>query len=331
MTQDEKYMYRALQIATWGAGNVAPNPMVGCVIVAQNRIIGEGWHMRYGEGHAEVNAVADVKPEDVDLLRESTFYVSLEPCNHTGKTPPCTELLLKICPKRVVICNLDPNPVVAGKGIARLQKAGIETEVGILEDVGKEVNKRFFTYHIQKRPYIILKWAMTADNFIARSNYDSKWISNTQARQLVHKWRTEEQAIMIGSNTALYDNPHLTSRDYAGKNPIRILVGKVAKIPKTHHIFDQEAQTILYEGEPEMIVKKMYQQQITSVLIEGGSKLLTSFIEADFFDEIRVIQNPEMHFQTGIPAPKIRGILVAEKKIEKNLAFFYQNSKTIIW
>jgi diaminohydroxyphosphoribosylaminopyrimidine deaminase/5-amino-6-(5-phosphoribosylamino)uracil reductase len=324
MNQDEQYMSRALQIAQWGVGKVAPNPMVGCVIVAQNRIIGEGWHAEYGQAHAEVNAVADVRHEDTHLFPESTFYVSLEPCNHTGKTPPCTDLLLRVKPQKVVICNTDSNPIVAGKGIARLREAGIEVVTGILEKEGKELNKRFFTYHTQKRPYLILKWAKTADNFIAREDYSSKWISNAQARQLVHQWRAEEQAIMVGANTALYDNPSLTVRDFVGKNPIRIVVGRQDRLPIDSHIFNQEAPTLAYQNDLPTLLQKLYEQQIISVLVEGGAKLLNSFLEADLFDEIREIQAPDVCFEKGIKAPIARGILVEQKKISKNLINFYK-------
>ncbi len=331
MTTDQLYMHRALQIAQWGKGKTAPNPMVGCVIVAQDRIIAEGWHTEYGQPHAEVNAVARVGKDDIALLPESTFYVTLEPCNHTGKTPPCTDLLLAVRPKRVVICNTDPNPLVAGKGIKRLQEAGITIQTGVLAEAGKELNKRFFTYHLAQRPYIILKWAMTADNFIAREDFTSKWISNPLARQIAHQWRTEEQAILVGTRTALHDNPQLTSRDYAGKNPTRVLAGKAGKIPATHHIFDTQAETIALEGSPQEIVQNLYEKKIISVLIEGGKYVLESFLEAELFDELRVIQNPEMYFQTGISAPKIRGSWVSEKKIQENSIFFYRNSKSIIW
>lgn len=324
-TLDEQYMQRALQIAQWGAGKVAPNPLVGCVIVAQNRIIGEGWHAQFGEAHAEVNAVANVLPADQYLLAESTFYVTLEPCNHTGKTPPCTELLLRVRPRRVVVCNLDCNPIVAGKGIARLQEAGIAVEVGVLEQAGKELNKRFFTYHTLKRPYIILKWAMTADHFIARTDYSSKWISNAQARQLAHKWRAEEQAIMIGSNTALHDNPALTVRDYVGKNPIRVLVGKAERLPADANLFDEQAPTLAYATDLPTLMQELYAQKIISVLVEGGAMLLQGLIEANLYDEIRTIQNPKVLFEQGIKAPVARGVLVESHVFSKNIINFYKN------
>lgn len=319
-------MYRTLQIAAWGAGKVAPNPMVGCVIVAQERILSEGWHAQYGEAHAEVNAITQVTQADTHLLSESTLYVSLEPCNHTGKTPPCTDLLLQIRPKKVIVCNLDPNPLVAGKGINKLREAGIEVEVGLLAKEGAILNKRFFTFHTLKRPYITLKWAMTADNFIARNDFSSKWISNPQARQLAHQWRTEEQAIMIGTNTAIYDNPRLTARDYKGENPTRIIIDKHGRIPKDHHLFDGQAPTILYtEALPE-IMQDLYERNIVSVLVEGGAGLLNSLLNTGLFDEIRTIQNPEVFFQEGINAPAPQGFLVDEQVFSKNLFKTYRKN-----
>ena len=204
-------MQRALELARLGMGYVSPNPMVGCVVVHNDLIIGEGWHRQYGGPHAEVNAINSVA--DKTLLPESTVYVSLEPCNHWGKTPPCTDLLLSHHPRRVVICNADTNPKAAG-GLQRLQAAGIVVETGLLEQEGRWLNRRFFTVVKQGRPHIILKWAQTADGYMARSDYSSKWISNVYARQLVHKWRSEEDAIMVGRNTARYDNPQLTNREW---------------------------------------------------------------------------------------------------------------------
>ena len=237
-------MRRALELAENGRGQVSPNPLVGCVIEHHGKIIGEGWHQKYGEAHAEVNAVNSVK--DKSLLKEACVYVSLEPCAHFGKTPPCADLLVENQVKKVVICNTDPNPLVAGKGIVKLREAGIEVETGILEKEGLELNKRFFHYLEKKRPYIILKWAETADGFIARKNFDSKWISNTLSRKLVHKWRTEEDAILVGTNTALYDNPQLNARDWTGNNPVRIVIDRHLKLPADLHLFDEQIPTICY-------------------------------------------------------------------------------------
>ncbi|HEY1053815.1 MAG TPA: bifunctional diaminohydroxyphosphoribosylaminopyrimidine deaminase/5-amino-6-(5-phosphoribosylamino)uracil reductase RibD, partial [Emticicia sp.] len=222
---EEKYMLRALQLAEIGRGQVSPNPMVGCVIVHNHEIIGEGWHQKYGSWHAEVNAVNSV--QDPSKLTQSTVYVTLEPCSHFGKTPPCADLLVKHQVKKVIICNDDPNPLVAGKGIAKLRAAGIEVEQGLLAEKGRALNARFFTYVEKQRPYIILKWAETADGFIAGENYDPVKISNALSHKLAHKWRSEEDAIMVGTNTARYDNPKLNAREWQGtKNPVRIVLDK---------------------------------------------------------------------------------------------------------
>src|SRR6478609_11980434 len=200
MSSDEQFMQRAFELAKLGAGSVSPNPMVGCVIVHRGEIIGEGWHKKYGEAHAEVNAIDSVKEKKV--LNESVVYVTLEPCSHFGKTPPCADLLIQHRVKKVVVSNLDSNPLVSGNGVKKLRAAGIEVVTGILDKAGRELNKRFFTFMEKQRPYIILKWAETADGFIARENYDSKWISNEHSRKLVHQWRTEEDAVLVGSRTA---------------------------------------------------------------------------------------------------------------------------------
>ena len=217
-------MQRALQLARLGAGAVSPNPMVGCVVVHGGKIIGEGWHRKYGEAHAEVNAVNAVF--DKSLLSESDIYVTLEPCSHFGKTPPCADLLIRHQVRKVTVCNYDPNPLVAGQGIEKLRQAGIEVEVGLLAEEGRELNKRFFTSIEKKRPYIILKWAESADGFIAKKNYEAVQISNLLSRRFVHKMRSEEDAIMIGTNTARYDNPTLNTRFWTGKNAVRVLIDK---------------------------------------------------------------------------------------------------------
>jgi diaminohydroxyphosphoribosylaminopyrimidine deaminase/5-amino-6-(5-phosphoribosylamino)uracil reductase len=215
-------MSRALELARLGFGKVSPNPMVGCIIVCEGKIIGEGFHQQYGGPHAEVNAIHSVK--DKTLLKQSTVYVTLEPCAHYGKTPPCAKLLVEHLVKKVIISNVDPNPLVSGKGIEILRSAGIEVETGLLEQEGLELNKRFFKSIRENAPYIILKWAQTADGFIARDDFDSKWISNKISRKLVHKWRSEEDAILVGKNTAKYDNPTLNVRDWVGKDPLRIVI-----------------------------------------------------------------------------------------------------------
>lgn len=319
-SQDEHFMLRALELAKKGLGNVSPNPMVGCVIVYEGKVIGEGWHQKYGEGHAEVNAVNSV--ENKALLKESTIYVTLEPCAHHGKTPPCADLLIRHLVKKVVICNSDPFEEVDGKGIDRLRKAGIEVELGVLENKGLELNKRFFTFHQKKRPYVVLKWAQTADGFVARENFDSKWISGEQSRKLVHKWRAEEDAIMVGTSTARYDNPSLTVRDWKGKNPLRIVLDKNLKLDPTLNLFDQSTHTVCYnlhnnekaknleyvklfkENLLEDILDDLYDRNIQSLFIEGGAKLLQSFIDQGLWDEARVF-TAEVEFEKGVVAPVI--------------------------
>lgn len=323
--EDELYMRRALELARLGRGSVSPNPMVGCVIVHNGRIIGEGWHQKYGDWHAEVNAVAAVN--DITLLKESTAYVTLEPCSHFGKTPPCADLLIKHQLQKVVICNIDTNPLVGGQGIARLRQAGIEVQTAISETEGRELNKRFFTFIEKKRPYIILKWAQTADGFIARENFDSKWISNDLSRTWVHKWRTEEDAIMVGTNTALHDNPKLNVRSWTGRNPVRIVIDLNLRLPSHLQLFDQKQPTICYNLiKNEMrenlywvqihnsaymlqeIMQDLYTRKIQSVIVEGGSKLLNSFIEQRLWDEARVFTSSQT-FGKGIEAPQIKAIL----------------------
>ncbi len=326
--QSSFYMQRALQLARLGAGSVSPNPMVGCVIVHDGKIIGEGWHQKYGESHAEVNAINSV--EDKSLLSESEVYVTLEPCSHYGKTPPCADLLIKHQVKKVFVCNHDPNPLVAGKGIEKLRQAGIEVETGILEAEGREVNKRFFTFIEKQRPYIILKWAESADGFIAKPNYEAVQISNALSRRFVHKMRAEEDAIMVGTNTAQYDNPKLDTRFWTGKNAIRIVIDKDLSLPKNLNIFDNSQETICYhsasispqpsldervqlntfislsveEGWGEVIIQDLYQRKIQSVIIEGGTILLQSFINSGLWDEAIVLKSKKV-LGEGINAPKL--------------------------
>ena len=242
---DTLFMQRALDLAETGRGSVSPNPMVGCVIVNQNQeIIGEGWHQAYGQAHAEVNAMQSVN--DPAQLGSSTLYVNLEPCSHHGKTPPCAEAIIRHQIPKVVIANADPNPLVAGRGVKMLREAGVEVLEGVLEEEGHQLNRRFFTYIEQERPYIILKWAETADGFMARENFDSKWISNLLSRKIVHKWRSEEDAIMIGKNTARFDNPKLTVRDWSGNNPLRIVVDRHLELSSNLIIFNRETPTVCY-------------------------------------------------------------------------------------
>ena len=296
------FMLRALELATLGRGHVSPNPMVGCVIVhtpngqepdAGARILGEGWHQRYGDWHAEVNAIRSVRPEDTHLLPEATVYVTLEPCSHWGKTPPCADLLIKNRVNRVVCCNDDPNPLVAGQGFAKLRAAGITVETGVLAEKGRELNARFFTFFDQKRPYIILKWAETTDGFITGEKGQPMSISGDLARRYVHRWRSEEDAIMIGTNTARIDNPRLNTRFWPGKNPTRIVIDNHLSLDQTLHLFDGSQPTLVYHQQPGIdlaareqvthvfthsltdLLTDLRQRNIQSVLVEGGTALLT--------------------------------------------------------
>ncbi len=329
---DEQYMSRALDLAQRGLQTVSPNPMVGCVIVHDGNIIGEGYHERYGEGHAEVNAIKSVT--ETHLLPESTVYVTLEPCSHFGKTPPCADLLIEKRVRRVVVCNVDPNPQVAGRGLQKLRDAGIEVETGLLEELGSDLNKRFFTFHQKHRPYVILKWAQTTDGFVARENFDSKWISGARSRQLVHKWRAEEDAIMVGTNTTRYDNPSLTVRDWEGKNPIRIILDRRLELAADLNIFDGSVPTYVFterkekplssvqyiqldQLNPANILQALYDLKIQSVFIEGGSKVLSSFIDAKLWDEARIFTSEQL-FQKGISAPTIFGKQSSEEIIDQD-------------
>lgn len=314
--QHEKYMRRALELAALGRLYASPNPMVGCVIVQNDLIIGEGWHQQYGGAHAEVNAVNSVV--DTAAILGSTVYVTLEPCAHQGKTPPCAELLSSLEPDRVVIATTDSNPKVGGKGISILEDAGIEVIIGVLSDYARRLNRRFFTAFEKNRPYVILKWAQTSDGFIARENYDSKWISNASSRKLVHKWRAEEDAILVGYNTAKHDNPGLTTRDWEGKNPLRIVIDPKMELANDSNLFDQSTPTYrivkdlveqegvisLPEITPQRILEALVNKEIHSIIIEGGSKTLQQFIDAELWDEARV-STSEAEFGKGINAPQL--------------------------
>ncbi|MDP2040543.1 MAG: bifunctional diaminohydroxyphosphoribosylaminopyrimidine deaminase/5-amino-6-(5-phosphoribosylamino)uracil reductase RibD [Algoriphagus sp.] len=315
---DHLYMRRALELAEWGSGNVSPNPMVGCVIVRDEKIIGEGYHQNFGEPHAEVNAVNSV--ENQEFLREATVYVTLEPCAHWGKTPPCANLLVEKQVKKVVIAAVDTNPLVGGKGIEILKNAGIEVETGVLEKEARWQNRRFFTQIEKNRPYVILKWAQTQDGFVARENFSSKWISGSQSRQLVHKWRAEEDAILVGKNTALHDNPSLNVRDWAGKNPMRIVLDAKLELSQNLTLFDQTIPTVCYNSKKSEIqenlnfvnlgdqfgmhdiLKDLHSRKIQSLIVEGGTKVLSQFIENSLWDEARIFTG-KVKFGTGISAP----------------------------
>ena len=326
-------MRRCLQLAKLAEGFVAPNPMVGAVLVYENKIIAEGFHQKYGEAHAEVNCIENVPEKFKHLIPKSTLYVSLEPCTHFGNTPPCTDLIIKHCIAKVVIACTDSYEKVNGSGIEKLRTAGIEVNTGILEAEAIELNKHFFTFHKKQRPYIILKWAQSSNLKIADENAASVKISNEITNRMVHKWRSEEAAIMIGTNTALYDNPLLTTRYWPGKNPLRIIIDKHLAIPAGNNIFNNEASSIIINtikneekdnilfyktGAEEnllaVIINLLYQRNINSLLVEGGTKLLQSFIDEGLWDEVRIITNKDLFIKEGITAPHFKNGLL--KKTE---------------
>jgi diaminohydroxyphosphoribosylaminopyrimidine deaminase/5-amino-6-(5-phosphoribosylamino)uracil reductase len=332
---DEHYMHRCLELAALGFPRVMPNPAVGCVIVCNDQIIGEGYHHAFGGKHAEVNAIESVK--DKSLLEKSTVYVSLEPCSHHGKTPPCADLLIKCKVKKVVLAITDPNPLVAGQGISKLKNAGIEVVSGILQKEAGELNKRFLTCYQKKRPYIILKWAQTTDGFIADQKGNSKWISNEASRLLVHKWRSEEQAILVGTNTAITDDPELTARDWPGSNPIRIVIDRDLTLSKKLHVFDHKVPTIVFNSKQnseeenlkyvqidfgknltEELLQVLFEQKIQSLIIEGGSYTLQQFINNNLWDEARVFTG-EKTFGKGIAAPELNSTPIAAQRIKGDL------------
>ena len=338
MTSDEHFMQRALELAKLGVGNVSPNPLVGCVIVCDDTIIGEGWHKKYGEAHAEVNAVNSVREKSV--LKNSTAYVSLEPCSHIGKTPPCADLLVLHGIKKVVIANNDPNPLVAGNGIKKLKEAGIEVVLGVLENEGRKLNRRFFTFIEDQRPIIILKWAQTQDGFIAHSNYESRWISSEFSRQLVHKWRSEEDAVLVGTKTAAHDNPTLSVRDWSGRNPTRVVIDRFLRLPSNLKLFDKTQKTICYnvlkhDEHPNLnlvrldeddfinqLVQDLYKQKIQSLIIEGGAQTLRLFIDAGLWDEARIFSSTRS-FGSGIAAPALKGDLISQELISNDSLKIY--------
>ena len=313
-----QFMRRALELAALGRGQVAPNPMVGCVIVKDNRIIGEGWHQKYGDSHAEINALKEISNKE--LLENAELYVTLEPCSHEGKTPSCAKEICKYPIKKVYICNFDSNPLVSGKGIELLKNAGIEVETGLLEEEGRELNAPFFTFHEKKRPYVVLKWAQTADRFIAPESGQPQWISNAFSRKIVHKWRADYMGIMVGSSTAEHDNPKLNTRDWKGNNPIRIIVDRKLSLGKELTIYTDSEPTITYnlledysEGNKiwikvqqanimHNIMTDLYERNVQSVMVEGGATIQNRLISDNLWDECCIFQSKQM-FGTGIKAP----------------------------
>lgn len=323
---DKDFMQRALVLAQQGWPQVAPNPMVGCVIVKNGEIIAESYHQKFGEAHAEVNAINNLSTEINPA--DCTLYVTLEPCSHFGKTPPCADLVIDRGFKKVVICNLDPNPLVAGKGIAKLKDAGIEVITGILEKEGRELNKRFFTFFEKKRPYYILKWAQTADGFISKlpvpKNREENLIGDKEQQIQSHQLRACEMAIMVGKNTVINDNPSLTTRLVKGKNPIRIFIDKNLEVPKHFNIYNSEAKTIVFNAIKEsnedtidfykldfaknilqQISDKLFDLKIQSVIIEGGAFLLNDFIKQKLYDEVIIFKNEKLKFKNGLKSPEI--------------------------
>ena len=347
----ELYINRCLQLAENGLGRTYPNPMVGSVVVHKGKIIGEGWHPKAGEAHAEVNAINSVK--DKGLLGSSTIYVSLEPCSHYGKTPPCSDLIIASGIKKVVIGTIDPFSKVAGRGIQKLIKAGCKVMVGILEKECQELNNRFFTFIKKERPFIILKWAESADGFIspgtsAENERIPVWISNAYSQQLVHKWRSEEQAILVGTNTAVADNPSLTTRKWHGPDPVRIAVDRQGRIPGNSALFDGKARTIVIsEADPSAfpsakgleitrvdfggnlphgICERLYSMGIQSLIIEGGRQTLQSFIKEDLWDEARIFTG-KLRLGKGVPAPEFSGTLISEASILSDNLKIYRNDQ----
>lgn len=320
----EMYMQRCLMLARLGAGRVAPNPMVGAVLVHEGIIIGEGYHQKWGEAHAEVACVASVKRENKHLIPEATMYVSLEPCSHWGKTPPCADLILKEGIKKVVVGSTDPFSLVAGKGIEKLKSGGVEVTVGVLEEDCKRVNKHFFTFNNLHRPFITLKWAQTANGKIANGNYKPLPISNTYSARLVHRLRAEHSSILVGTNTALFDDPKLNTRHWPGSNPVRLVVDKTLRLPASLRLFDGQQPTIVFNllrhqehlnlmyyqisedsNLVHQIVQALYHLKINSLLVEGGAQLLQSFIDAELWDEAIVITNEALSVTDGVPAPHL--------------------------
>ena len=329
----EIYMQRCIDLASKGAGHVAPNPMVGSVIVHNDKIIGEGYHQQFGKAHAEVNAVNSVPAELRHLLAESTLYVSLEPCSHHGKTPPCADLIVRSEIPRVVIASKDPNPYVAGKGIQKLLDAGVEVITGVLEKEADYLNRRFMTFYLKHRPYIILKWAESADCFMAPNEPKQVWLTNNYSKKLVHQWRSEEQAIMVGKRTVEIDDPELTVRLIEGRNPARIVIDRTLSLPLSHKIFLPGAPVYVYNELKEhkdgdihfesinfsipvlpQVLKSLVMHHIQSVIVEGGPATLQHFINENLWDEARVFTAP-VKLNSGKPSPKLPGQIAKEEGI----------------
>lgn len=346
---DELYMQRCLELANLGMGKVSPNPLVGCVLVSDGKIIGEGYHAKFGEAHAEVNAVNSVflkyAEQAASLLAKATAYVSLEPCAHFGKTPPCADLLIRHQVKKVVIGNRDPFDDVNGKGIQKLNDAGIEVITGILEQECTQLNRRFFTRIRKQRPYVILKWANTADGFFAPKDVSQRWITGPMAKKMVHKWRTEEDAVLVGKRTAMADDPQLNAREWQGKNPIRILIDRNLQVHQSSLIYNDAARTIVFNEQktevqqnvhyiqmedmqyylPQKIAYQLYLMDIQSVIIEGGANILHQFIKGNLWDEARIFKSNKI-WKAGVPSPAINGLVIDEINIENDTLTVLQNN-----
>jgi len=339
-------MRRCLDLAGLGLGHTAPNPLVGSVVVYHDRIIGEGYHQKYGGPHAEVNAINTVA--DKSLLSASVLYVNLEPCSHSGKTPPCADLIITTGIPEVVIGTTDPNPMVSGKGIRRLEQAGVKVTTGVLQDQCQVLNRRFFTFHNRKRPFVILKWAQTSDGYIdvlreKAGIEEPNWISNEISRILVHKWRSEEQSILVGTQTALLDNPMLNVRQWPGNSPLRMVIDRKLRLPKNLYLFDNTVPTLVFnetkdeqEGHTtyvklnfngsvlESLLQYLYDKGLQSVLVEGGQILINSFIRENLWDEARVFTGTK-EFGAGVHAPVIRQVSPEQYRIREDVLFFYHN------
>lgn len=322
---DESYMRRCITLASLGTGTTAPNPLVGAVLVHDGRIIGEGYHRQYGQAHAEVNCLDSVAPGDRSLIPQATMYVSLEPCAHFGKTPPCADLIIREGIRNVVIGTRDPFPEVNGKGVEKLIQAGIEVKTGIMEPECRQLNRRFFTFHEKKRPYVVLKWAQSTNGMISGKGGKPLQISSELTRRLVHRWRREEAAILVGTRTALLDNPQLTDRFGDGRQPLRAVVDLNLELPPHLHLFSSDHPTVIFnthkEGEEgKLIFKKvmgkgtlipeilacLYEMKKLSLLVEGGAALLQSFIQYNYWDEARVITSDSLTIEGGTPAPRLK-------------------------
>lgn len=346
MEQHIQYMERCLQLAALGGAEVAPNPMVGAVLVHNGNIIGEGFHQQFGAAHAEVNCIASVAAVHRHLIPDATLYVSLEPCNHFGKTPPCTSLVLQQDIKKVVIACRDPFDKVNGSGINKLLDAGVEVIEGVLKEKAEWLNRRFFTYHKRKRPYIILKWAQSSDFFIARRENRTK-ITSLVTDRLVHQWRSEESAIIIGSRTAIIDNPSLTTRLYPGKNPLRLVIDSNLSIPQSHLLLQDEFPLVIFNNKYSKLTDQkeyckvgygehvlsdvlhfLYNRGIVSLIVEGGAATLQSFINANVWDEARVITNLNLFLGEGLPSPILAEYCYSKKQVSgSDCIDFYFNEQ----